>query len=141
MNTQRQLLLGIFFIVALSILAFYTLFLTDIHVFKHAVLMKVYFPDANNLRDGDQVQLLGARIGRVKSITPIVTAVDPRKRILVVLSLDREVELVENAEIQIRETSLLGGRHVFIDPGTAGGPQLKPLEDGAYLGTVFKNPI
>src|SRR5262245_21298056 len=135
MNTQRQLLLGIFFIVALSILAFYTLFLTDINLFKEPVLMRVYFPEANNLREGDQVQLLGARIGRVKEITPNVTASDPKKRILVTLNLDREVELLEDAQIYIRETSLLGGRHVFIDPGTFGAPPLKPLHDGAYFGS------
>jgi phospholipid/cholesterol/gamma-HCH transport system substrate-binding protein len=140
MNPQRQLLLGIFFILALSILAFYTLFLTDIHLFSQPILMRVYFPEANNLREGDPVQLLGARIGRVKEVTPNITA-ESRKRILTVLSLDREVELVEGASISIRETSLLGGRNVFIDPGTFGGPKMVPLEDGAFFGEVYKNPI
>jgi len=140
MNTQRQLLLGIFFIVALSILAFYTLFLTDIHVFSNPVLMTVYFEDANNLREGDPVQLLGARIGRVKEVVPNPSA-QRRMRIRVVLSLDKEVELLEDAQILIKETSLLGGRHVFIDPGTFGGPVLPPSEDGAYFGQVYKNPI
>src|SRR6185436_18667524 len=139
-NTQRQILLGIFFIVALSILAFYTLFLTDIHVFSKPTLMTVYFEDANNLREGDPVQLLGARIGRVKEVTP-VAASERRKRIRTVLSLEKEVELTQDGNISIRETSLLGGRHVFIDPGTFGGPVLRPNEDGSYLGVVFKNPI
>jgi len=140
MNTQRQLLLGIFFIVALSILAFYTLFLTDIHLFSKPILMTVYFEDANNLREGDQVQLLGAKVGRVKEVTANVSA-QKKKRIRVVLSLEKEIELLEDAQIMIRETSLLGGRHVFIDPGTFGGPVLVALEDGAFYGTVYKNPI
>jgi len=140
MNNQRQILLGIFFIGALSILAFYTLFLTDIHLFSKPILMTVYFPDANGLREGDPVQFLGARIGRVRELTPDGTA-ETRRRIRTVLSLDREVELLENATITIRESSFLGGRHVFIDPGTFGGPQLKAEEDGSYYGTVFKNPI
>lgn len=140
MNTQRQLLLGIFFIVALSILAFYTLFLTDIHLFSKPVLMTVYFEDANNLREGDPVQLLGARIGRVKEVTPNAAS-EKKKRIRTLLSLDKEVELLEDATISIRETSLLGGRHVFIDPGTFGGPVLTPNEDGSFYGIVYKNPI
>src|SRR5688572_10396568 len=140
MNQQRQILLGVFFLVALSILAFYTLFLTDIHLFSKPILMTVYFPEANNLREGDPVQLLGARIGRVKEVAPNVTA-EARKRIRTVLSLDREVELLEDAVISIRETSLLGGRNVFIYPGTFGGPVLVPLEDGAFFGEVFKNPF
>lgn len=140
MNSQRQLLLGVFFIVALSILAFYTLFLTDIHLFSKPILMTVYFEDANNLREGDPVQLLGARIGRVKEVTANVAA-EKKKRIRTVLTLDKEVELLEDAQIMIRETSLLGGRHVFIDPGTFGGPILQALDDGAFYGTIFKNPI
>ncbi len=140
MNTQRQLLLGIFFIVALSILAFYTLFLTDIHLFSQPVLMTVYFEDANNLREGDPVQLLGARIGRVKEVTPNAAS-EKKKRIRTLLSLDKEVELLEDASISIRETSLLGGRHVFIDPGTFGGPLLSPNADGSFYGMVYKNPI
>ncbi|HEX6883825.1 MAG TPA: MlaD family protein [Planctomycetota bacterium] len=140
MNHQRQILLGVFFIVALSILAFYTLFLTDVHLFSKPILMTVYFPEANNLREGDPVQLLGARIGRVKEVAPNVT-VEARKRIRTVLSLDREVELLEDAVISIRETSLLGGRNVFIDPGTFGGPVMVALEDGAFYGEVFKNPF
>jgi phospholipid/cholesterol/gamma-HCH transport system substrate-binding protein len=139
-NTQRQLLLGVFFIVALSILAGYTLFLTDIHLFSKPILMTVYFEDANNLREGDQVQLLGAKIGRVKEVTANVAA-DKKKRIRVVISLEKKIELLEDAEIMIRETSLLGGRHVFIDPGTFGGPVLVALEDGAFYGSVYKNPI
>jgi len=139
-TNQRQLLLGIFFIVALSILAFYTLFLTDIHVFSRPILMTVYFSDANGLREGDPVQFLGARVGRVRELQADGAA-ETRKRIRTVLSLDRELELLEDATITIRESSLLGGRHVFIDPGTFGGPRLEPAPDGAYYGRVQKNPI
>ncbi len=138
-NNQRQLLLGIFFIVALSILAFYTLFLTDIHIFSKPILMTVYFPEANGLREGDPVQLLGARIGRVKDLLPNPTA-ERTKSIRTILSLDEEVELLAGASITIRESSFLGGRHVYIDPGPFGGPPLEAT-DGAYFGTVYKNPI
>jgi len=136
----RQLLLGGFFVTALSILAFYTLVLTDFSLFSKPILMTVYFEDANNLRKGDPVLLLGARIGRVKDVEYDVTA-DKSERIRTVLSLDQKVELLEDGEISIRETSLLGGRHVFINPGTFGGPAKPPLEGGGYHGTVHKNPI
>ncbi len=139
-NNQRQLLLGVFFIVALSILAFYTLFLTDIHVFSKPNLMTVYFPAANRLREGDPVEVLGARFGRVKQLEYDDSA-EPGKQIRALLSLDREVELLHDARITIRESSFLGGRHVEIDPGTFGGPPLEPLPDGAYLGKIEKNPI
>src|SRR5262245_63958073 len=90
LSTQRQLLLGVFFVVALFILAFYTLFLTDIHVLSKPILMTVYFPEANNLREGDTVQLLGARIGGVKEEARNVAA-ETKKRNRTVPSIEHEV--------------------------------------------------
>jgi len=140
MNNQRQLLLGIFFVVALSILAYYTLFLTGTNWFKDPIVMNVYFQEANNLREGSEVQLLGTKLGRVKALT-----VDPsapvEKRVHAVLHLDQPVELVEGASITIRETSLLGGRHVDINPGTPGGKLLDISADAPLFGKVYKNPI
>jgi len=139
-NPLRQLLLGVFFVVTLAVLAVYTLFLTDAHLFSKPIQMTVYFEDANNLREGDPVQLLGARIGKVKEVEANIAA-EKKKRIRTVLNLDKEIELLDDADISIRETSLLGGRHVFINPGTFGGPVKAPLEDGGYYGNVYKNPI
>jgi len=139
-DSKRQILLGVFFVAALSILAFYTLFLTDIHVFSKPILMTVYFPDANGLREGDSVQVLGAKFGRVRELTYDSMA-EPKKRIRTVLSLDKELELTADGTISIRESSFLGGRHVDINPGTYGGPPKEALEDGSYLGDIYKNPI
>jgi len=140
MNNKRQFLLGIFFIVALSILSFYTLFLTDIHLFSQPHYETVYFPDAYGLRDGNPVLLLGSRIGKVKSIEP-ETAAQPNRRIKVILSLDKEIELLDGAKITIKESTLLGGRHVEIYPGDFGGPPLPREADGALYGEIAKNPI
>ena len=41
MDNKRQFLLGTFFIVALSILGFYTLFLTDVYLFTTPVIETV----------------------------------------------------------------------------------------------------
>ena len=67
MNTKRQFLLGIFFLAALSVLAFYTLFLTDFTLFSQPERETVYFPSAHGLREGDPVLVAGLRVGRVAS--------------------------------------------------------------------------
>ena len=113
MNNQRLFLLGLLFIAALSILAFYTLFLTDIHLFSKPILKTVYFPEAYGLRAGDPVQVSGLRIGRVKELDFDINA-EPKKRIKALLSLEKEVELLQGASITIQESTLLGGRHVDI---------------------------
>jgi phospholipid/cholesterol/gamma-HCH transport system substrate-binding protein len=140
MNNQRQFLLGIFFIIALSILAFYTLFLTDVHLFSSPHYETVYFENAYGLRDGNSVLLDGARIGKIKSVEPQL-AERPEKRIKVILALDMEVELKENAKITIKESTLLGGRHVNIYAGDWGGPPLARDAEGALYGQIEKNPI
>jgi len=140
MKKQRQLLLGIFFAVALSVLAAYTLFLTDVHFFTEPTREVVYFPEAYGLREGDPVQVSGLRIGRVKELDFDING-EPRKRIRAVLLLDKQVELLRGAKIKIAESTLLGGRHIDIDPGEFGGPVLTRDPDGALYGSVQKNPI
>ena len=140
MNNQRLFLLGLLFIAALSILAFYTLFLTDIHLFSKPILKTVYFPEAYGLRAGDPVQVSGLRIGRVKELDFDINA-EPKKRIKALLSLEKEVELLQGASITIQESTLLGGRHVDIYPGEFGSPPLEPSDEGAYYGAIKKNPI
>ncbi|MEW6072417.1 MAG: MlaD family protein [Planctomycetota bacterium] len=140
MNTKRQFLLGLFFLSALSILAFYTLFLTDFTLFRKPVQEIVYFPHANYLREGDPVLVAGVRIGRVKHLE-----VDSRRkldmRIQATLNLDEPVAIREGYAIEIQESTMLGGRHVEIDPGPFGGAPAARLEDGGLRGSVQKNPI
>jgi phospholipid/cholesterol/gamma-HCH transport system substrate-binding protein len=140
MSTQRQFLLGIFFLTALGLLGFYTLFLTDFQLFGEPVTMQVGFQDAHGLREGDPVMVKGLRQGRVKSLRYEPTAPDDHK-ILAILHLNEEVVLTGEARIVIKESTLLGGRQVDIFPGVQGGAPLEPPNDGYYRGFVEKNPI
>lgn len=140
MDNKKQFALGVFFLVALSILAFYTLFLTDFTLFKNPVIEEVYFSEANGLREGDPVMISGLRIGRVKELQANVSA-PPRERIKAVLTLNERVELNEGFHVTIKESTLLGGRQVDIDPGEFGGaPYDRELHPILY-GEVAKNPI
>jgi phospholipid/cholesterol/gamma-HCH transport system substrate-binding protein len=141
MNNKRQFLLGIFFIAALSILAFFTLFLTDtVDLFRQPTLEVVYFPEAHGLREGDAVLIAGVRAGRVKRLGVDIQAPIER-RIRATLSLDEEVELLEGTRILIKESTFLGGRQIDIEPGPSGGPPLARGKDGELFGEVEPNPI
>lgn len=140
MSTQRQFVLGIFFLAALSILGFYTLFLTDFTLFGSQSQLVVRFPDAHGLREGDAVLLAGLRHGRVKDLE-YRSDLPYDRRVEVLLNLDSEIELLEGARITIEESTFLGGRQINIDPGEPGGPPLPVPPDGAYLGQVQRNPI
>ncbi|HED66604.1 MAG TPA: MCE family protein [Planctomycetes bacterium] len=139
MNNKRQFLLGVFFVTALSLLASYTLFFTDtVSLFSTPDLLEVYFPDAYGLREGDPVRVSGMRIGRVKSLE-LIPNNPPGETIRTVLSLDQNIELLKGFSITINESTLLGGRHVQIEPGPYGGPPRDP--NAKIKGTIKRNPI
>ncbi len=139
MNAQRQFVLGVFFVIALSTLAFYTLFLTEFSLFGEPIQITADFPEAHHLREGDPVLVAGKRIGRVKEITYHPDR--GLRRIQVVMNLDQEIEILTGYRIAIEESTFLGGRNVDIDPGPGGAPPLVLPPGEAYLGVVQRNPI
>jgi phospholipid/cholesterol/gamma-HCH transport system substrate-binding protein len=128
MSSQRTTLLGLFFLVSLGVLAYYTLFLTDFTLFRTRPEMHVYFSETNGLREGDPVLVAGMRWGRVKRLT-----FDPRapaeKRIVLTAALNEPLELRRGASIEIRDATLLGGKNVWIDPGPPGAPVIPGAEE------------
>ena len=120
MTRDRQLLLGAFFLIVFLILGVYTLAFSDFSLFKQQQKLVVFFPDANGLRRGDTVLVAGVRQGKVRELTYDPTAAGDR-RITVVLLLDGHVELRQGFDIYIEDSTVLGGKHVYVDPGPAGG--------------------
>ena len=55
MTTSRSFLLGLFFLAALGVLGYYTLFLTNFTLFKERPELVVHFSRTNGLREGDPV--------------------------------------------------------------------------------------
>lgn len=140
MSGTKQLVLGLFFLVAMGMLAFYTLFLTDLDLFGKPTRIEAQFPEAHGLREGDPVMVSGMRLGRVKSIVYDAKAPADR-RIHVVMHLTQPLEIREGHAVRIEETTLLGGRNVNIDPGPAGASALDLAAVGPLQGLIASNPL
>lgn len=131
---KRDTLLGLVFFGALGLLLWATINLTDLSLGRVPPL-HVFFQDAGGLRAGDPVMVLGKRIGKV-------AAVDYRKerrdlRIEVALRMDEEIPLTSEYEIEIQDSSVLGGKQVQINPGLG-----EILHDGTELkGTTAGNAL
>jgi len=138
MSIQRTTLLGLFFLVALGVLAYYTLFLTDFTLFGKQSDLTVRFSETNGLRQGDSVLVAGMRWGKVKSLDYDPSAPNDR-RITVVASLKEELVLREGFTIKIEDATLLGGKNLAIDPGPADGAYI-PRETMLF-GEVGRNPL
>lgn len=137
MSKQKHLVLGAFFVIVLSLLGFYTIFMTDFSLFGDQHEMAVDFPGANGLRQGDSVLVAGIRQGRVSDLVYDPTA-EGERRIHVRLLLDEEVLLREGFVIEIQDATLLGGKLVYIDPGPANGA---PVTEAVLQGRIAHNPL
>jgi phospholipid/cholesterol/gamma-HCH transport system substrate-binding protein len=138
MTTSRSFLLGLFFLAALGVLGYYTLFLTNFTLFKEKPELVVHFTRTNGLREGDAVLVAGMRWGRVDKLTYDPKAPEER-RVTVVALLNEPLELRQGFSIAIEDATMLGGKNLSIDPGPAQG---QPLERGTLLiGSVAPNPL
>jgi len=140
MSSSRLFKLGLFFLAAFGMLAYFTLFLYDQQWFGDQTVFRVEFPEANGLRVGDGVRVSGMRIGRVTRMSFDPNAA-PQRRISVSLSLETPVVLREGYEIQIGETTLLGGRNIDILTGPADAAPLEITEDTILVGTLDPSPL
>lgn len=120
---MRHFYVGLFVIVTLCVLGFYTLFMADVALFGTQQQVKVQFESAGGLREGDSVLLAGRRTGRVMQITYDANAPYER-RITATLTLEEEIVLREDYVIQIVESTALGGRQVKIEPGDPTSPKI-----------------
>jgi phospholipid/cholesterol/gamma-HCH transport system substrate-binding protein len=138
MTTSRSFLLGLFFLAALGVLGYYTLYMTNFSLFKQRPELVVHFSRTNGLREGDAVLVAGMRWGRVKQLTYDPHAPEAR-RVTVVAELNEPLELREGHAIAIEDATMLGGKYLTIDPGPAANA---PLARGTQLtGSVAPNPI
>jgi phospholipid/cholesterol/gamma-HCH transport system substrate-binding protein len=138
MTSRRSVLLGLFFLITLSVLGYYTLFLTDFTLFKSHPELVVHFTKTNGLREGDAVLVAGMRWGRVKRMVYDPNAPMDR-RVTVTASLNDPLVLREGFKIEIEDATLLGGRNLTIDPGPA---EASPIDRNLVLfGAVAPNPL
>lgn len=124
MTSRQHMSLGLLFLVVSLVLGYFTLFKTDFSLFSERTGMTVWFEDAGGIRDGDPVLVAGVRWGEVDGLSYDATPEDPRRRIKVDLTLREEIGLFSDHRITIRDATVLGGKNLVVEPGTAAsGPQ------------------
>jgi hypothetical protein len=140
MNANRTVLLGLFFLVALGVLGYFTLFKTDFTLFGFGQKSElvVRFSQTNGLREGDSVLVAGMRWGKIKSLEYDPSMPNDR-RITVTATLKEPLVLRRGFMIKIEDATLLGGKNLTIDPGPADG-QFVPVTE-MFFGDVGRNPL
>ncbi|MGQ4600038.1 MCE family protein [Nocardia sp. R6R-6] len=83
-----------------------------------------YFPATSGLYAGDDVRVLGVRVGRIDAIEP------GADRVKVTMTLDRGVEIPADPRAVLIAPSLVSARFIQLAPAYTGGPK---LADGGVI--------
>lgn len=120
-DISLEFLVGAFFFSALVILGVFTIVLSRDQFFGKEQMLQVRFPSVAGLREGDGVLVHGVEVGTVDSLELLKPGVSGLQSggVGVEMSLDQPVPIYNDYTIEVRYSSVLGGRHLVIEPGTA----------------------
>jgi phospholipid/cholesterol/gamma-HCH transport system substrate-binding protein len=119
MKLSREVVVGLIFFAILVFLGFFTVYLSDFHFGRGQVLV-VEFDQVKGLKEGDNVNVLGLRSGKVRDIE-----IDrDGAGVLVTLWIKEPIVLREDFEVQVTDSTLLGGKQVDIYPGARTKPPI-----------------
>lgn len=116
-----EFLVGAFFFAALVILGVFTILLSRDQFLGKEEALQVRFPAVAGLREGDGVLVHGVEVGTVDSLELLQSGAPglPSGGVSVELSLKEPIPIYNDHTIEVRYSSVLGGRHLVIEPGTA----------------------
>ena len=109
---SMEFVAGVFFFIALIVLGIFTMVLSRETFFMPKITREVVFADVSGLSEGDDVQVHGVNVGRVERLELTNGAVH------VFVRLKETLKLYRNYRIEVRYSSVLGGRHVAIAAGS-----------------------
>ncbi|MCB1192262.1 MAG: MCE family protein [Leptospiraceae bacterium] len=129
MKATAYILVGILFFGALAVIGYFTIITEGGPLKKELYSLKIYFKNAEGIKIGNKVTVQGVANGYVSKVD--LVQVDETGKIIegnkegvgtmveVTISLPSPIKLYENYTIKIKNESLLSGRVIAIDPGTA----------------------
>ncbi|MFJ4656579.1 MCE family protein [Nocardia sp. NPDC088792] len=78
-----------------------------------------YFPSANAIYAGDDVRVLGVKVGRIDAIDP------GKDKTTVKMTLDRDIDIPADAKAVIVSPNLVSARFIQLAPAYTGGPKMR----------------
>ncbi len=115
-DTTIEVIVGFFFAMMIVALFFGTAVLSRQRWFGGNYKLEVLFESVMGLRKGDNVFVRGVDIGKVERLQVSKNGAH------VYVSLEQPVEIHTDYKIEVLPSSVLGGRYLAMDLGTAGKP-------------------
>ncbi len=115
-----EVTVGLFMMLILVALGFFTIVLSQESLFGTSHKMSVMFDQVTGLIKGDKVFVRGVDVGRVKSLSV------RRDGVYADLTLEYPLQLHEDYKIVVTPSSVLGGKFVDVYEGSPDSPLLPP---------------
>ncbi len=130
MKASQNILVALLFFGALLMISFFTIISDSGPFASSGKQLVVFFDNAEGIKTGSKVTVIGVPAGLVESVDIIAVDKDKRivtdkspnrvsQRVAVTIGIRRNLTFYENYSIDIKNASLLGGRVVSIDPGSS----------------------
>ena len=117
---KKEMLVGVVFVAALILTAFATIVVSGFNVFTRSDSWLISTTDVGGLMTGDDVRVLGARMGVVREIK-----FDKSKyQFIIRAEMERGTPIYEHYKMATRESTALGGRYLDVNPGTPDGSRV-----------------
>ena len=124
MRFSSSFKVGLLTIISVIILVFSVLWIKG-RALSTATRITVNFKDANGMRPGNGVQLMGLRVGQVEEVTPYIDNENSYVKIKFVIT-EKNVSIPLASSISIQQSGLIGEQFLEITP-----PQIRTLYIGA----------
>ncbi len=109
-----EIAVGILFIIGMLILGYFTILMkNEIYDEKEYTHIEISFPEANGMKKGDAVTILGVSSGQIEDVILDGNAV------LIKAKIFNKTTLYENYTVKIRAEGALGDKYLDIKPGVA----------------------
>ena len=115
---KKEMIVGAVFMLALCLTAFGTIAVSGLDLFSPKVTWKVEMPHLAGLQIGDDVRVLGYRMGVVRKV--VFDKTESKTLVYVKLSMDEGAPLYNGYKMTVRSSSALGGKYLDVDPGKVG---------------------
>ena len=101
--------------------------------FRHRLVLKAYFTDAQGLRSGAPVRLAGVDVGSVTSVRARPEMKEAPAEVVMVIDPPYDVEIPQDSLASLETAGVLGETYVEIDVKNASGP---PVVSNSVLKTI-----
>lgn len=101
--------------------------------FRHKLVLKAYFTDAEGLRAGAPVRLAGVDVGIVRSVRARPEMKDAPAEVIMTLDPPYDLKIPDDSLVSVESDGVFGPAFVEIEVKSASGPPVRP---GAVLKTI-----